>query len=414
MSQDFKRQALLFSHRRFGPGGPHLLMDFLGAPLLDCLLNRLRAAAVKTCWLTVGQAASDLRDWAAAKGVGILDEESEAAALRNLAESTEAIAGSLLLMPAELPLIGEDSLQRLFEVVEAGEQLAARLVAEDETTESDEAPTPLCIAGPWPDRIKDLQNATSLANLERRLRTSPSRVTAKSRLEVTRVVDLESLAVLEQARKAEIRRRWLRSGVRMHDPASVWIDEQVEIGAGTTLGPGVVLRGSSRIGRNCRLGAWTLLEDAEVGEGSLVDHCSVIRQSAVGAKSTVGPFAHLRGGTRVGDRTRVGNFVEVKKSKLGQGTKAAHLAYVGDAVVGSDCNIGAGAITCNYDGKQKHQTTIGDGCFIGSDSQLIAPVTIGSGAYVAAGSTITEDVPAEALAIARGRQVNKPGWAKKK
>jgi bifunctional UDP-N-acetylglucosamine pyrophosphorylase/glucosamine-1-phosphate N-acetyltransferase len=149
-----------------------------------------------------------------------------------------------------------------------------------------------------------------------------------------------------------------------------------------------------------------------LGDGVVVLDGSVIIDSTVEAGASVGPYAHLRPGSHVGPGARVGNFVELKKTTMGAGAKANHLAYLGDATIGERANIGAGTITCNYDGERKHQTVVGDGAFIGSDSQLVAPVTVGRDAYVAAGSTITEDVPDGALGIARGRQTNKPGWAK--
>jgi len=159
------------------------------------------------------------------------------------------------------------------------------------------------------------------------------------------------------------------------------------------------------------VGPFVRLVDVEVGNGAqILDHC-LLRQSVVEAGASVGPFAHLRPESRVGERAKVGNFVELKKTHLGEGSKAQHLSYLGDATVGAGVNIGAGTITCNYDGARKSQTRIEAGAFVGSDTTLVAPVTVGEGAYVAAGSTITEDVPKDALALGRARQVTKPGWA---
>ena len=159
------------------------------------------------------------------------------------------------------------------------------------------------------------------------------------------------------------------------------------------------------------MGPFVRLVDVEVGTGAqILDHC-LLRECVVEAGASVGPFAHLRPESRVGARAKVGNFVELKKTHLGEGSKAPHLTYLGDATVGAGVNIGAGTITCNYDGAQKHPTRIEAGAFVGSDTTLVAPVTVGEGAYVAAGSTITEDVPKDALALGRARQVTKPGWA---
>jgi bifunctional UDP-N-acetylglucosamine pyrophosphorylase/glucosamine-1-phosphate N-acetyltransferase len=160
------------------------------------------------------------------------------------------------------------------------------------------------------------------------------------------------------------------------------------------------------------VGPFARLVDTRVGRGAeILDHC-VLRECSVEAEASVGPFAHVRPGSRVGERAKVGNFVELKKTDLGDGSKAPHLSYIGDATVGADVNIGAGTITCNYDGRTKHPTRIETGAFVGSDTTLIAPVTVGEGAYVAAGSAITEDVPPHALAIGRARQINKADWAK--
>jgi len=183
------------------------------------------------------------------------------------------------------------------------------------------------------------------------------------------------------------------------------------VGPDTVLEPGVQLLGKSRIGANCSIRTGSILSDVTVEDGVVVKPYSVISSSYLSAQTQVGPFAHLRDAARLLKGARVGNFVEVKKSVLGEGVKAMHLTYLGDARIGSETNVGAGTITCNYDGAKKNPTTIGRRVFIGSDTALVAPVSVGDGAYIAAGSTVTDNVPSDALAIARGRQVNKPGWA---
>lgn len=204
----------------------------------------------------------------------------------------------------------------------------------------------------------------------------------------------------------------LKRGVYIPDPSSVWVDPDVAVGAGATLSPWVRIEGASRVGAHCTIGSFCHLVNATVGAHTVIlDHC-FIRESRVGKHASIGPFAHLRPASDVGHRARVGNFVELKKSTLGAGAKVSHLAYVGDATLGKDANLGAGTITCNYDGRSKNRTVVGDGAFIGSDVQLVAPVRVGKGAFVAAGSCIVEDVPAHALALARSRQVIKKGWAK--
>lgn len=206
----------------------------------------------------------------------------------------------------------------------------------------------------------------------------------------------------------------VRRGVLIPDPATVSIDPEVSVGAGTTLSPFVLLEGETRVARGCTIGSFSHLVDATVGTGTTVlDHC-FIRDSRIGKNVSLGPFAHLRPDSDVGDRARVGNFVELKKAKLGAGAKAPHLSYVGDAHVGKNANLGAGTITCNYDGRVKSRTVVGDDAFIGSDVQLVAPVRVGKGAFVAAGSCIVDNVPSGSLALARSRQIIKKGWAKQR
>jgi len=202
----------------------------------------------------------------------------------------------------------------------------------------------------------------------------------------------------------------LAEGVTLLDPSTTFIDDGVTIGGGTVIHPGVTLEGHTRIGANCRIRSWVRITDSAIGDNVFINDSCVIVGSRVDDDALVGPFAHLRPGSHMKDGSRVGNFVELKKTVLGEGSKANHLAYLGNATIGAGVNIGAGTITCNYDGEKKHPTVIEDGAFVGSNSQLVAPVTIGAGAYVAAGSSITEDVPPGALGIARGRQQNIDGW----
>jgi bifunctional UDP-N-acetylglucosamine pyrophosphorylase / glucosamine-1-phosphate N-acetyltransferase len=205
----------------------------------------------------------------------------------------------------------------------------------------------------------------------------------------------------------------MAAGVTVVDPASAWIGPDVEIGQDTILHPNVYLEGRTRIGRGCEIHSSVRIVDSTIDDAVVINNFCVILESRVRAGARVGPFAHIRPQSDVGDGAHIGNFVELKKTTVGSGTKASHLTYLGDATIGEKVNIGAGTITCNYDGRTKHPTVIEDGAFIGSDSQLVAPVKVGKGAYVAAGSSITEDVPAGALGIARGRQVNKEGWVEK-
>ena len=232
----------------------------------------------------------------------------------------------------------------------------------------------------------------------------------------------EALGCNTRADLAEVDRifrEWKRTalmnqGVSIQLPETVLIDPNVTAGEDTVLEPGVQLLGKTKIGQRCTIRTGSVLSDAIVGNDVTIEAHSLVAQSRLEDNTTVGPFARLRPGTHLKRGSRVGNFVETKKVTVGEGAKVPHLTYLGDAQVGSKTNIGAGTITCNYDGFQKHPTNIGKGVFIGSDSTLVAPVRIGDGAYVAAGSTITENVPPDGLGIARGRQVNKPRWASRK
>lgn len=218
------------------------------------------------------------------------------------------------------------------------------------------------------------------------------------------------LAELNAVLLDRTRRSHMLQGVTLEDPGSTYIEPDVVIGEDTILAPGVSLTGKTRIGARCYVRAGSRISDSTLGDDvTVLDHC-VITQTVVGSGAAIGPMAHLRPDSVLGEGARVGNFVELKKTTLGTGSKANHLAYLGDATIGAGVNIGAGVITCNYDGTAKHPTIIEDGVFVGSDSQLVAPVTIGSGAYVAAGSTITHDVPAGSLGVARSHQTNKDGW----
>jgi bifunctional UDP-N-acetylglucosamine pyrophosphorylase/glucosamine-1-phosphate N-acetyltransferase len=203
-------------------------------------------------------------------------------------------------------------------------------------------------------------------------------------------------------------------GVTLLDPSTTFIDDGVDIGSGTIIHPGVTLEGRTRVGANCRIRSWVRITDSVVGDGVLVNDSCVITSSQIDDEARVGPFAHLRPGSHMKAGSHLGNFAELKKTVLGEGSKANHLAYLGDSIIGAGVNIGAGTITCNYDGEKKHLTVIEDGAFIGSDSQLIAPVRIGAGAYVAAGSSVVNDVPAGALGIARGRQRNVADWVRRR
>ncbi|WML29484.1 bifunctional UDP-N-acetylglucosamine diphosphorylase/glucosamine-1-phosphate N-acetyltransferase GlmU [Neobacillus sp. OS1-32] len=226
------------------------------------------------------------------------------------------------------------------------------------------------------------------------------------------VNDRVALAEAERIMRSRINEQHMRNGVTIINPANTYIEADVTIGQDTVIYPGTMLKGKTLIGEDCQIGPYSEIESCQIG-----DH-TVVRQSAafcssIGSRVNIGPFAHIRPDSNIYDDVKIGNFVEIKKSVFGQGSKASHLSYIGDAEVGSGVNIGCGSITVNYDGKNKYLTKIEDDVFIGCNSNLVAPVTIGKGAYVAAGSTITKNVPGNALSIARARQENKENYVDK-
>jgi bifunctional UDP-N-acetylglucosamine pyrophosphorylase/glucosamine-1-phosphate N-acetyltransferase len=226
------------------------------------------------------------------------------------------------------------------------------------------------------------------------------------------VNDRVALAEAERIMKNRTNEQHMRNGVTIVDPSNTYIGSDVVIGQDTVLLPGTILKGNTTIGSECMIGPFSEIEDCEVGDNTVIRQSAAFK-SSIGSDVNIGPFAHIRPDSAIQDEVKIGNFVEIKKAVIGKASKASHLSYIGDAEVGADVNIGCGSITVNYDGKNKFLTKIEDGVFIGCNSNLVAPLTIGKGAYVAAGSTITNNVPGEALSIARARQVNKENYVEK-
>jgi bifunctional UDP-N-acetylglucosamine pyrophosphorylase/glucosamine-1-phosphate N-acetyltransferase len=249
------------------------------------------------------------------------------------------------------------------------------------------------------------------------LRRAEERVVALAAEDANQVLGANTIAEMMQldaAMRRAAAERLMAQGVTIFHPETCVIDAGVEVGADTVLEPFVQLLGATRIGSGCRIRSYSVIQDSALGEGVLVRNGCVLDRAIVGDGALLGPYAHLRPESNIGKAAHIGNFVETKSAVVGEGSKANHLTYIGNAEIGAGCNIGAGVITCNYDGQHKHTTKIGDGVFVGSDSTLVAPVALADGAYVAAGSCITEDVPADALALGRARQVNKLEWARKR
>lgn len=208
----------------------------------------------------------------------------------------------------------------------------------------------------------------------------------------------------------KIAEKHIGAGVDIFDIDNVYIDEDVRIGEGTIIGPCVRLEGSTVIGENCKIEQNSRIVNATIGDDVSIDN-SVILDSSVGSNTSVGPFAYIRPGSNIGEACKVGDFVEVKNASMGNGSKSAHLTYIGDADIGENVNLGCGVVFVNYDGKNKHRSTVGDGCFIGCNVNLVSPVDVGDGAYIAAGSTVTKDIPKDALSVGRARQKNIENWA---
>ncbi len=263
------------------------------------------------------------------------------------------------------------------------------------------------------NKHRELYLTDAIAAMNAKGETVLAQVAADSR-EVPGCNTRADLAEVDRVFRERKRHAMMDEGVTIQLPETVLIDPDVTAGEDTVIEPSVQLLGKTRVGAGCTIRTGSVLNDASLGDDVTIEPHCVVLQSRLDDGVIIGPFARLRPDNHLKAGSRIGNFVELKKSAIGEGTKAMHLSYLGDAKIGAKANIGAGTITCNYDGFHKYPTTIGNKVFIGSDSALVAPVRIGDGAYIAAGSTITDNVPADSLGIARGRQVNKPGWAAKK
>ena len=264
-------------------------------------------------------------------------------------------------------------------------------------------------------RANNLHQELYLTDMARILHDAGERVVAIAAAQPEEVLGantIAEMAKLDRELHMATAQRLMDNGVIIQRPETVVIDARVEVGADTVIEPFAQLLGKTRVGSDCRIRSYAVLENTTLEDQVTILHSCVIEEARIDRGARIGPLAHLRPGCHIGEGAHIGNFVEAKKTHLGKGSKANHLTYLGDAEIGSGVNIGAGTITCNYDGVNKYPTVIGDGVFIGSDSALVAPIVIGEGAYVGAGSVITKDVPADALAVARGKQVIKEGWAK--
>jgi bifunctional UDP-N-acetylglucosamine pyrophosphorylase / glucosamine-1-phosphate N-acetyltransferase len=434
---------------------PKVLHAVGGEPMIVRILRTASDFAPVTSTVVVGHMADKVRAVLAAfPGVGSVVQEPQLGTGHALLQAKPPLAGqtgTVVLLYGDVPMLSADSISRLLAHHQAAGAAAtvltahlpnptglgrivrengrfARIVEERDATPAEKAITEFN-SGIYAFALDGLFEALArigtandqgeyyLTDLLGIFRTDGRTVETFTIVDADELRGVNSRAELalmnaqvRDARNAAV----MAAGVTLIDPSSAWIGPDVEIGPDTTIHPNVYLEGRTRIGSNVEIHAGVRVVNSSIGDGTIVQNYCVVRDSSIDRNVSMGPFSHIRPDSTVAAGAHIGNFVELKKTTLGPGAKANHLSYLGDATIGGKVNIGAGVITCNYDGEKKHQTVIGEGSFIGTDSQLVAPVTVGAGAYVAAGSTITEDVPDGALAIGRGRQENKTGWVAKR
>jgi bifunctional UDP-N-acetylglucosamine pyrophosphorylase/glucosamine-1-phosphate N-acetyltransferase len=432
---------------------PKVAHQLAGLPIIEHVVRTARSLEAATTTVVVGHGAEEVR--AALRDHQELQFVTQAQQLGTghaLLQSEPVLGGkrgTVLLLYGDVPLLQTNTLNQLLERHRAHKASATVLTAELAdpygygrivrdangaveriVEERDASGTERAIRevnsgiyalalGPLFDGLKRLATdnsqgeyyLTDLVAAYRRRSLTVETLCIDDAAELRGINTRVDLAELSRVMLDRTRRALMLGGVTLEDPSTTYVEADVSVAPDTIIAHGVSLTGRTSIGSRCRIGAGTRISNSVVGDDVVVLDHTIVVDSRIEAGASVGPFAHLRPESHLGPRARVGNFVELKKTTLGEGSKANHLAYLGDATIGSHVNIGAGAITCNYDGVRKHPTVIEDNVFIGSDSQLIAPVNVGRNAYVAAGSSITDDVPAESLAVARSRQTNKPGWA---
>src|SRR5687767_12658333 len=434
---------------------PKVLHPIAGRPMIERVLETANAVSPATITLIVGHQADMVRARLGNnQNVGFALQEPQLGTAHALQQAEPLLAGrsgSLILLSGDVPLLSPNTLKRLLETHRGSGAAATVVTATVErpygygrivrtrgritriVEERDASPTQRQIKeinsgiyafdlGPLFESLRGIasQNAqgefylTDLIAIYRRRNLPVETLLIEDSDEIRGINSRTELAEVSGLLRQKKNEELMAAGVTLVDPATTYIDPDVEIGPDTVIHPGVILEGQTRIGSACELQSHVRIADSTLGDRVTINSFCLIVGAQVADGVSIGPFAHLRPETVLGEGARVGNFVELKKTSMGPGAKANHLAYLGDATIGAGVNIGAGTITCNYDGEKKHQTVIEDGAFIGSDTQIIAPVRVGKGAYVGAGSSITEDVPAGGLGIARGRQANIEGWVERK
>jgi bifunctional UDP-N-acetylglucosamine pyrophosphorylase / glucosamine-1-phosphate N-acetyltransferase len=424
-----------------------------GRPLIEHVLRACQPLKPAQILVVVGHQAEDVAAVAAHFGAPTVVQQPQRGTGHAMQVARRAIrkgAKFAIVLPGDAPLLRPETLAALLETHRRGDACATILSAElpdpsgygrivrdsegrVQAIVEDKAASPdqlsihevnssiycftleklwPCLAALRPDNIhRELYLTDAIAMLRQR----NERVLAAIAADPSEIVGCNTRAHLADADRVFRARKaaeLMESGVTIYLPETVVIDPEVLIGPDSAIEPGVQLLGKTRIGARCAIGGSSVLIDTRLDDGAKIfPHCHLV-ESRIGTDAQIGPFARLRPGTDIRSHAHVGTFVEMKKTTLHEGAKAPHLSYLGDATIGEGTNVGAGTITCNYDGFAKHETKIGKRVFIGTDTALVAPVRVGDGAYIAAGSVVTDNVPADALAVARGRQVNKPGWAR--
>ena len=431
---------------------PKVLFPVAGKPMLQHIVDNLGEAGVTDIFVVVGHGSQQVVDTIQGKITWVEQKEQlgTAHALAQVSPHLENFPGDVMVLAGDAPLLRASTLSKLMEehdnssnaatiltahvpqptgygrIVRGDDGNVEAIVEEKDTTQEQKYITEInsgTLIFKWPI-VGPMLNQLSTDNAQGEYLLTDIIVVLGSHgqkkgafivddhREVSGVNDRVQLSWIEKVMRIRINNRMMRAGVSIPDPDSTYIDADVEIGPDTTVLPNTHILRGAKIGSNCSVGPDTTIIFSSLGDGVTVRY-SVVEDSSIGNNTTVGPFAYIRPGAEIGADVRIGDFVEIKNSQIGDGSKVPHLSYVGDARVGRNSNIGCGVITANYDGSQKNITQIGDEVFIGSNSNLVAPVNIEDGAYVAAGSTITDNVPAGSLAIARCRQTLKPDWRKK-
>ena len=434
---------------------PKVLHEISGQPLLEYVLRAAGALKPTSVTVVVGHKAEHLQAQLGGRpGLRFAVQEPQLGTAHAVLQTEPLLSGAtgtMLVLSGDVPLLSTSTLQALLDVHQGEKAAATVLTAILErpygygrivrsggqvariVEERDASPAERGIretnAGVYAFDLEPLfpalrsvasQNAqgeyylTDLVAIYRRRRLVVASETVANAAEIRGINSRTELAEVGALVRQKKNEELMAAGVTLVDPATTYVDPDVIVGADTVIHPNVYLEGQTRVGVACEIHAGARVVDSTLGDRVTVLNYTVITDSVVGSEVRLGPFAHLRPGSEVGAAAHVGNFVELKKTMLGAGSKASHLTYLGDATIGEGVNIGAGTITCNYDGVHKHPTIVEDGAFIGSDSQLVAPVRVGKGAYVAAGSSIVSDVPAGSLGIARSRQSNVEGWVQRK